>query len=183
MASPFETDQSDQPERRTFIGAIIGTIVTGISAVLGITIGRYSIAPAFAASEAEKWIDLATIDDLLEGTLVRRSLQITQTAGWGEFNTQRLVWVTRRGREVKIFSAVCPHLGCTVNARGDRAASGALLGGFVCACHGSSWDESGNRLDGPTPRALDTLEHRIEGDLIKVKYQDFKQGLAEKEVV
>ncbi|MGH7507727.1 MAG: ubiquinol-cytochrome c reductase iron-sulfur subunit [Longimicrobiales bacterium] len=43
------------------------------------------------------------------------------------------------------LSAVCQHLGCIVNARGDR---------FVCPCHGSTYGRDGRVLRGPTLRPL-----------------------------
>ena len=54
---------------------------------------------------------------------------------------------------------------------------------FICACHNSEWNAEGATLAGPTPRGLDTLEFRVEDDKLKVKYQDFKQGITTKEVL
>src|SRR5215470_8233383 len=162
------------PERRSFLGLISGLIVAGISAVLGVTIGRYSISPAFSTSKEQEWTDLGSLDEFAEGKLVKKNVIVSQDAGWGKFQSQRSVWVVRKGEGVKVFSGVCPHLGCSVNTRADK---------FVCACHGSEWDVEGAKLAGPTPRGLDTLEFRVEDNKLKVKYQDFKQGLATKEVL
>jgi Rieske Fe-S protein len=74
-------------------------------------------------------------------------------------------------QQLTVFSSVCPHLGCTINANAN---------GFGCVCHNSAWNGSGDKLGGPSPRALDVLEHKIEGDVLKVRYQSFKQGVAEK---
>ncbi|MCI0391241.1 MAG: Rieske 2Fe-2S domain-containing protein [Acidobacteria bacterium] len=174
MAAQIETGRFKWFKRRSFLGALVGLIVSSISAFLGVTIGRFSVEPAFSSSDSEEWMELGEIVDIPEDKLVRRSLVISQQAGWGQFNTQRLVWIMRKSDEFKVYSAVCPHLGCTVSARGER---------FICACHGSSWDVAGNKLGGPAPRALDLLEHRIEGNLLKVRYQAFKQGIATKEAV
>ena len=46
-----------------------------------------------------------------------------------------------------------------------------------------SWNLNGEKLGGPTPRALDVLESHVDSDMLKVRYQDFKQGTAEKESV
>lgn len=173
MRGENKTDCLPQAERRSFFGAIIGLVVSGITATLGVTIGRYSIAPAFSGSKTERWIDLGSIEEIPEGKLVKRGLMISQSAGWGEFMTKRSVWIVRKRDEFKVFSAVCPHLGCTVNNSGES---------FVCACHGSTWDMTGNKLAGPTPRNLDSLEHRVENNLLKIKYQNFKQGITAKEV-
>lgn len=43
------------------------------------------------------------------------------------------------------LSPICTHLGCTVEIQGAR---------LVCPCHGSTYDRSGNVLQGPAQRAL-----------------------------
>jgi len=147
----IENDESGAPapERRSFLGLISGLAVAGISTVLGVTIGRYSISPAFSASNEQDWTDLGSLDEFAEGKLVKKNVIVSQDAGWGKFQTQRSVWVVKKGETVKVFSGVCPHLGCSVNTRADK---------FICACHGSEWNVEGNTQAGPTPRGLDTVD-------------------------
>ncbi|MEP7338628.1 MAG: ubiquinol-cytochrome c reductase iron-sulfur subunit [Acidobacteriota bacterium] len=168
------TTEENNTERRTFLGVVSGLIVAGISAVLGVTIGRFAISPALSATAAQAWTDVGPLADIPDGKLVKRNVIVSQSAGWGEFNSQKLVWVIKNGEKITVFTAVCPHLGCTVNARQEV---------FICACHDSKWDVAGNALGGPTPRGLDALEHKVEGDVLKVRYQDFKQGVSQKEVL
>ncbi len=174
MAIEHDQDGVPAPERRSFLGLISGLIVAGISAVLGVTIGRYAISPAFSTAGGQDWTDLGPLDDFAEGKLVKKNVVVSQDAGWGRFQSQRSVWVVRKGESVKVFSGVCPHLGCSVNTRADK---------FICACHGSEWDAEGATLAGPTPRGLDTLEFRVEENRLKIKYQDFKQGVTTKEIL
>ncbi|MGE0129898.1 MAG: ubiquinol-cytochrome c reductase iron-sulfur subunit [Blastocatellales bacterium] len=174
MSNEFDEGAAPAPERRSFLGLISGLIVAGISAVLGVTIGRYSIGPAFSASSGQDWTELGPLEEFAEGKLVKKSVTVSQDAGWGKFQSQRSVWVVRKGEDVKVFSGVCPHLGCSVNAREEK---------FICACHNSEWNAEGSTLAGPSPRGLDALEFRVEDDKLKVKYQDFKQGITEKEVL
>lgn len=55
--------------------------------------------------------------------------------------------IVRRGNTFRAASAVCPHLGCTVNVvAGEHP--------FVCPCHGSHFDQDGAVIDGPSPRGL-----------------------------
>src|SRR5215475_3532707 len=169
-----EAGVAPAPERRSFLGLISGLIVAGVSAVLCATIGRYSISPAFSGSNEREWTDLGSLDEIAEGALVKKNVIVSQDAGWGKFQTQRSVWIVRKGESVKVFSGVCPHLGCSVNTREEK---------FVCACHGSEWNVEGVIQAGPTPRGLDTLDFRVENNKLKVKYQDFKQGLTSKEVL
>ncbi len=44
-----------------------------------------------------------------------------------------------------VFSSICTHLKCTVNMEGQR---------FVCPCHGSTYDRSGEVLVGPAEKPL-----------------------------
>lgn len=166
------TDEELSPDRRRFLGVLIGLISSGISAVLGVTIGRYTIAPALSNNNAGEWTDVGLLEEIPEGKPIKRNVVVSQDSGWGRFNSQRLVWVLRKGEQVTVFSAACPHLGCTINETAN---------GFICPCHGSAWSADGERLGGPTPRSMDALDHRVEDGLLKVKYQHFKQGVAEKE--
>src|SRR5581483_6059898 len=121
----------ESSERRSFLGYMIGLIVSGITAVLGVTIGRYSITPALSPAGKSEWTDAGLVEDIPEGKPVKRNVVVSRTAGWAQFNSQQLVWVTKKGENVTVFSAICPHLGCTIN----EAAKG-----FICACHGSAWN-------------------------------------------
>src|SRR5215510_14617906 len=146
------------PERRSFLGVISGLIVAGVSTVLGVTIGRYSISPAFSTSNEQDWTDLGSVNEFAEGKLVKKSVIVSQDAGWGKFQTQRSVWVVKNGESVKIFSGVCPHLGCSVGARADKC---------VCACHGTDRNVEGGTQAEPTPRRLDTLDSRVKENKLK----------------
>lgn len=55
------------------------------------------------------------------------------------------VFLLRKGNTFRAVSAVCTHLGCTVNRTND---------GFHCPCHGSVFDGNGAVAHGPAPRPL-----------------------------
>jgi cytochrome b6-f complex iron-sulfur subunit len=55
----------------------------------------------------------------------------------------------------------CTHLGCTVPWIDAEVR-------FVCPCHASSFDITGQVLSPPAPRPLDTFPVRIENDIVKV---------------
>jgi len=59
------------------------------------------------------------------------------------------------------LSRKCTHLGCTVPwvAQENK---------FVCPCHASAFDISGNVISPPAPRALDIYAVTIENDMVKV---------------
>ena len=51
-----------------------------------------------------------------------------------------------------VVIGICTHLGCVPTERKNMEAS---KGGWLCACHGSSYDTSGRITQGPAPRNLD----------------------------
>jgi len=55
------------------------------------------------------------------------------------------IFVYRDHEAIKSVSAVCTHLGCTVQRTTD---------GFECPCHGSCYSDTGKVLSGPAPTAL-----------------------------
>ena len=65
----------------------------------------------------------------------------------------------------------CTHLGCTVPWSADKRR-------FVCPCHASTFDITGQVLAPPAPRPLDLLPVRIENGIVKV---DTRQRLRRSE--
>lgn len=59
------------------------------------------------------------------------------------------------------LSRRCTHLGCTVPWVGEEER-------FVCPCHASSFDRTGEVLSAPAPRALDLHPVRIENGVVKI---------------
>jgi Rieske Fe-S protein len=156
------------------VGVVIGVIWATITGAVGLVMARFVAAPTPGAVSSLNWTDVGPLKDIPGATPTKREVVIQQDSGWARFNSLRSIWIVRRGRTATVFSATCPHLGCTVDASAN---------GFVCPCHGSSWTASAERLAGPTPRGLDVLESLIDGDRLKVRYQDFKQGSADKQSV
>jgi Rieske Fe-S protein len=75
------------------------------------------------------------------------------------FDTQLTVVTQPTAGEFKAFSAVCTHMGCTVNQ---------IAGGRIdCPCHGSEYSiTDGAVLAGPAPRPLPAKTIKITGDSI-----------------
>src|ERR1700749_2188119 len=74
------------------------------------------------------------------------------------------------------MSSRCTHVGCptqpnglifTRQRHGERTPTGPVAlvptqpSGFGCPCHGSQFDNEGNRTAGPAPRALDRYQFSI----------------------
>jgi cytochrome b6-f complex iron-sulfur subunit len=71
------------------------------------------------------------------------------------FMEEERVFLIRQGNTFRCLSAICTHLGCTVN-RADR--------GYHCPCHGSLFDDQGNVKSGPAPRPLEWFQVTLSKD-------------------
>src|ERR1700690_1693820 len=65
------------------------------------------------------------------------------------------VFLIRKGNTFRCLSAVCTHLGCTVNRAGH---------GYHCPCHGSVFNDQGNVVSGPAPRGLEWFQVTLSKD-------------------
>jgi Rieske Fe-S protein len=54
---------------------------------------------------------------------------------------------------------------------------------FSCPCHTSRFALSGAAESGPSPRAMDALETRVQDGWVEVDFRRFRQGIAEREEV
>lgn len=83
-------------------------------------------------------------------------------------------FIGRDARGLYALSAVCTHLGCTLQARDRR---------YECACHGSRFDDRGAVLNGPAQRPLDrfslalSAEGRVVLDVTQTVSPDFRLGV------
>ncbi len=75
-------------------------------------------------------------------------------------NRPGLLLMTSDG-QYHAMSAVCTHLGCTVQYRPD-------LHDVWCACHGGLYDVNGRNISGPPPRPLEQYQVHVQGDEIVV---------------
>lgn len=75
-------------------------------------------------------------------------------------NRPGLLIMTAAG-QYRSFSAVCPHLQCTVQYRED-------LGQIWCACHNGFFDLNGQVVSGPPPEGLEEFKVDLRGDEVVV---------------
>jgi menaquinol-cytochrome c reductase iron-sulfur subunit len=153
--------------------ALLGGVASG--GALAVATGRFVTAPASGGAGSGRWIRTVRMDALTEGEAKRVTLVADHHDAWTLERDVQLgaAWLVRRGDAVEAWSVTCPHLGCSV----DRSASGP---GFYCPCHDSSFDPAGKRLNGPSPRDLDSLATRVDDGVVLVEYRRFRQGTPEK---
>jgi cytochrome b6-f complex iron-sulfur subunit len=61
------------------------------------------------------------------------------------FDPKQKVFIETLSGKVRVQTAVCTHLGCTVNM---------VDTGYACPCHGSTYDKLGRNTGGPAPLPL-----------------------------
>lgn len=61
------------------------------------------------------------------------------------FDPKQKVFIETAAGKVRVQTAVCTHLGCTVNM---------VDTGYACPCHGSTYDRYGRNTGGPAPLPL-----------------------------
>ncbi|MBK9260177.1 MAG: Rieske 2Fe-2S domain-containing protein [Polyangiaceae bacterium] len=86
------------------------------------------------------------------------------------------LWLVRKGDQVTALSAVCPHLGCSIDLNADKQS-------YACPCHVSKFSLAGEALSGPSPRAMDPLQVRVVDGFVEVDFRRFRQGIPTKEEV
>jgi cytochrome b6-f complex iron-sulfur subunit len=74
------------------------------------------------------------------------------------FLVDERVFILKDDAGVRALSAVCTHLGCTVQRESGESA------GFHCPCHGSRFGPDGKNVSGPAPRPLPWRPLSLAGD-------------------
>jgi menaquinol-cytochrome c reductase iron-sulfur subunit len=176
----YDHEQQPVPKagsRRSFLGALRGLASALVGAVLAIPVLRYIFYPLTANADNSDLTEVGSVASFsnLE-TPLRHTLELKQRDGWRETASQPVVYVIKSGGKIKVPSAICTHLGCTVPWDPGRNE-------FVCPCHGGSFSADGTHLSGPPRRALDSLETKVSGGKLMVKYQYFRPDVPNKEVI
>lgn len=163
-------------ERRTVLKVITGCAGAAVAGVGVATTGGFVAQSERRPAEggAATWRRVARLDALERGRPLKAPVIGAVEDGWIRSPDRRIgsVWIIRDDeRTVRAFSAVCPHLGCSIDRADDR---------FVCKCHDSHFTEQGAVVDGPSPRGMDPIEARVADGWVEVKHRKFKLGTAER---
>lgn len=121
----------NQTSRRGFFQLTLGWL-SAIFAVTASAAGAVRFLVPNVLFEPDQRFKAGKPDDYLDGAVT--------------FLDSERVFIVRKGNTFRCLSAICTHLGCTVNRAGN---------GFHCPCHGSVFDEQGAVKGGPAPRRLD----------------------------
>lgn len=133
-----------KPARRRFLEFLLGTSLTASLVSFLYPVIRYLIPP----QQAELGSDLVLAAHV--GELKPNSGMIFPFDG-----RPALLILTANGKYHAI-SAVCTHLGCTVQYRPD-------LREVWCPCHNGKYTVNGANISGPPPRPLQRFEVILKG--------------------
>jgi Rieske Fe-S protein len=147
-----------------------------VGAALVVPLVRYVFYPLRAQTTQIQWSDVGLVSEFVSITApVQRSITVDQIDGWRKMVSDKVVYISKaRSGQLEVLSAVCPHLGCSVQWRSAK-------GEFECPCHGATFAPDGSRMAGPAPRGMDALQTRVANGRLLVRYQYFRQLVPFKE--
>ncbi len=128
----FDRDEKDPlMTRRSFLALMgVGACIAGAGALFNASVLGFLYPNAMKVPPST--FSLGRPDDVLtrEGKV---------------FNARQKVFIETSAGRVRVQTAVCTHLGCTVNL---------VDTGYSCPCHGSTYDSYGRNTGGPAPSPL-----------------------------
>lgn len=164
--------------RRSFLGALVGVGSAFVGALLSVPLIRFTLFPLLRRTTDLKRSPVGALSKFsaLQEPLMR-TIQIEQVDGWRKAVSEKAVYVTKDAKgNLRVLTSVCPHLGCTVPWNREKNQ-------FICPCHGGVFSPEGDRISGPSLRGMDALDTSVEDGQLLVRFQYFRQLVAEKEVI
>ncbi len=155
--------------RRRFLEILTWSIAAVIGVVLSIPVIGYFLDPIFKMMTLV-WSEVGSIGEIVENEPKRLSFVSRLQEGYFSTSVERSVWIVKLAGELRVFSPICPHLGCEYSWSDVNRE-------FECPCHASIFDINGRVLGGPAPRPLDTLNYKIEDNVLFVQYENFRVGI------
>ncbi len=136
--------------RRSLADYLLGAGLAGLAGTVLYPFVRYLIPPQ--------------VKEVAAGSIVAAKVGELQpnTGKVFLFGSKPAILIHTAQGTYKAFTAVCTHLACTVQYRGD-------FGHIWCACHDGHYDpQSGQVLAGPPPRPLTEFSVAVKGTDIVV---------------
>ena len=166
------------PGRRSFLAVLLGAGTASVGALLAVPLFKFAVHPLLRITTPVAWSEVGNVDELATATgPLKKLITVEQRDGWRRIISEKAVYVIKNASgELSVLSSICPHLGCSVAWHSDKNK-------FGCPCHNGSFAPDGKHLAGPPPRGMDMLESRVEGGVLKVHYQYFRQLVPNKESI
>jgi Rieske Fe-S protein len=144
MDDSKNTGTKENMTRRTFLDYVLSsTIIVWIISIL-YPVWEYLNPPKSPA-------------DNLSMVLAGTTDELTKNSGKiFKFGNKPGILIDTPGGDIRAFTAICTHLGCTVQYRQD-------LQHIWCACHDGHYDLHGINIKGPPPSPLAPYDVQIKG--------------------
>jgi len=150
MVENKKTETTENPDRRQFLNrlwAFFGVAAVAEFGWLGLS---------FLNSRKERNKPVKTESIVTAGAVEQFTPASVTAVPLGQFYLACLA-----DGSFMALSRTCTHLGCSVPWDEEKNQ-------FVCPCHGSTFNLTGEVLTAPAPRPLDTYSVRIENGIVKV---------------
>lgn len=176
-AGDHSADAAPDDGRRKLLKLGIGALGLGLVAVPGVPAIGFLLHP-LGGTRGERPFLPAGKRAGFSAAPVRVDLRADAVDAWNKTPDVKLgsCWVLEREGKLVAFSSVCPHLGCAVDFDAE-------VQKFKCPCHRSWFTLDGSVEEGPSPRALDTLELKEDAGLVSIRLERFRMGVPTKESV
>jgi len=168
-------------ERRQFFKEWVSILLGALSVFIPLGAGLiFFLDPLRRTSRGRDFLRIAAVDSLPLGVPRMVKINTIRKDAWSTSPNEPIgaVYLIRKKKGIEAFQALCPHAGCFVDYTPGKHK-------FECPCHGSSFELDGSRTSSssPSPRGMDHLETRVEGNDVLVRYEEFQQGIGEKIVI
>jgi Rieske Fe-S protein len=165
-----------QPDRREFLSKSVAVGLGSVVVLVPTAVGLATLFdPLRRKGAASQFVRVATLSSLPDDSTPREiAIVADRQDAWNKFPQVRIgaIYLRRTGPDkVEALNVVCPHAGCFVNYLPKKRE-------YLCPCHNSLFALDGSIRDpkSPSPRPLDTLETKIIGDEVWVKFENFRAG-------
>ena len=166
MSNAAHTPQGDDSTGSTVVdkemtrGQFLTAATLGVGGLMGaliaVPVAGMALGPVFGGEDFEP-VFIGNVDEFKDGSFVKVVLTPHEDRP-DAYIRKRVAFVRKNAKpgddklalkgqeDFTVVSNICMHLGCPVQAS---------TSGFICPCHGGSYDKDGKRSAGPPVRPLD----------------------------
>ena len=144
--------------RRWFLTGLIGGALTALTAYVANPVVRFLFHKKKLPLPKAVKIAIADINKMAPNS-----------ASYFRYGHIPAVLLKTADGDLRIFSAKCTHLDCTVQYKSDSKK-------FYCACHDGYFNDLGVNIQGPPPRPLPEFDMKIEGEQLIVSFDEKKEN-------
>jgi Rieske Fe-S protein len=178
MVDDTEDDDAPKPGRRRFLKVTCGALLVGVGAAVGGPVFASFLAPRKirTVTGGGEPMDYGKLEEVPIGVPQKRDVVAETRDAWDRSDAKVIgaLWLVRHADHVGAYSAVCPHLGCSIGFDAGKQV-------FYSPCHDSAFaKDDGAWLKGPAPRGMDPLPLEIKDGRIVITYKRFVLGIKQR---